>query len=133
MESSPHGVERDLDGVPYCVRHHCRMKQYSGRKKDRAAAHYVCPVPGCNETAKVIRIGQRSVPAEPMQCPQCRKHGKEIYLERMPKDKTQRSATSVRLWCPVCELTVGPLALPNQAAAYAQQVKRAAVGQIGDR
>jgi NAD-dependent dihydropyrimidine dehydrogenase PreA subunit len=129
----PSGVDRDLDGMPYCVRHHCRMKQYSGRKRDRAAAHYVCPVPGCNETAKLVRLGQRSIPVEPMECPECRQRGEKVFLERMPEDRTLRSSTSVRLWCPHCEYAVGPLALPNQAAAYNQQVRRAAVGEIGHR
>ena len=129
----PTGADRDIDGVPYCVKHHCRMTQYSGKTKSSARAYYRCPVPDCKATAKVVKLGQRAIPSAPMECPECRNHGQTVYLERMPDDRSAPSQTSIRLWCPVCEYKVGPLALPHQSVVHAHQSRRAGVRDIGER
>ena len=123
-------VAKDLDGVPYCVRHHCRMTQYSGRTKSNPKAYYKCPVPDCTETAKVVRHGQRAVPSAPLICPACFNRGETRYMERESKLST---VSSVVLRCPHCEDRVGPLAMPNQAAVHQFEQRRAGVREIGER
>src|SRR5512137_2557203 len=66
------GHAKDQDGVPYCLKHHCRMKSSSGGKKGSVAAYYSCPVPGCDHKAKRIRTVKESiVPPAPLACPRC--------------------------------------------------------------
>ena len=54
QESTP--VAKDEDGVPYCAKHHCRMKMSSGGKAGSPVAYYKCPVDGCEEKGKRMGV-----------------------------------------------------------------------------
>jgi len=114
-------VDRDNDGIPYCRKHHCRMKRASGGKKNSATKYYSCPVPDCEERGQVVRTPhERVVPPAPLACPRCSKHGKEVFCER------DRHATpmAVVLKCPACGWKSNALASPQLAALHASHVQR---------
>ncbi len=125
-------LAKDEDGVPYCVDHHCRMKQYSGRKKGSTAAHYRCPVPGCECTAKLIRTQRESVvPSSPVTCPHCSSDKSPVYCKQ---NKDRSTAAGVVLTCPSCNWSSNMLATPELAAQH-YNMRRAMqpVQGIGDR
>ena len=62
---------KDEDGVPYCVKHHCRMVQTSGGKAGSPVSYHKCPVEGCEEKAKRIKSAKPVIPADPLLCPRC--------------------------------------------------------------
>lgn len=101
---------KDADGVPYCVVHHCRMKQYSGKQR---TGYYKCPVPGCEETGKMIKSHTKAVPPLPLACPRCSKD-KPVYCER---DKRLSSQAMTILRCPRCGWKSNAMARPELVAA----------------
>jgi hypothetical protein len=125
-------IGKDADGVPYCRTHHVRMRQYSGKTKDNPKAYYRCPVPDCDATASLVRIGAKSVPSEPLTCPECRRLGKTVYMVR---DDRRSNHSAIVLACTACGYSVGPLALPHTGALLDYQRRRGtkSAGQIGDR
>jgi len=121
---------KDADGVPYCVVHHCRMKQASGGRKNSPTAYYSCPVPGCDEKAKRIKTPNESVvPPHPQRCPRC-PGKKPVFCER---DANNSTAASTILQCPQCGWRSAAMARPELAAAHLAQRQRPPVADIGDR
>lgn len=128
--SEPAIVTKDVDGVPYCAKHHCRMEQKSGGKKGSAAAYFGCPVPGCTETAKRIKTSRETVvPSSPQLCPRCSTDKKPVYCER---DNGVSTAASVVLKCPECGWKSNALAVPQLAAAMSAN-RKPHIHNIGDR
>lgn len=103
-------VDKDQDGVPYCVKHHCRMKQTSGGKKGSAAAYFACPVGGCDEKAKRIKTSRPIIPAEPHACPRCAKVSPRPIMERNAR---LSNAMYTILQCPHCGHKSAPMARPE--------------------
>lgn len=109
-------VDKDEDGVPYCVKHHCRMKQTSGGKKGSAIAYFACPVPGCQEKAKRIKVTKAVVPTEPHLCPRCHSVSPRPIMERDPK---LSNAMYTILRCPCCGHKSAPMARPEFVHGHA--------------
>lgn len=110
---------RDDDGVPYCRKHHCRMKAVSSGPKGSRKTYYRCQVDGCNESGVMVRQAKR-VPNEPQKCPHCEKAGRTTYCERdgdlvRAGSKKRRQPGMVVLVCPVCEWMAPALADPRMA------------------
>jgi hypothetical protein len=55
LRTTDETVAKDVDGVPYCRVHHCRMIQSSGGKTDNPKTYYKCKVAKCTETARIIK------------------------------------------------------------------------------
>src|SRR5437870_888699 len=72
---------KDSDGVPYCVKHHCRMQQTSAGKAGSPVAYFKCPVDGCEEKGKRIK-SVKSVPGDPLKCQRCAKLSPQPVMER---------------------------------------------------
>ncbi len=122
---------KDVDGIPYCRKHHCRMKQTSGGKKDTPQSYYGCPVSRCKETAKHIRSKVESVvPAKPLACPRCSTPKKAVHCER---DVQRSTAAMVILKCPKCSWKSNGMAVPQLAAAHFARNESEPVEDIGDR
>src|SRR4051812_38017204 len=80
---------RDVDGIPYCPLHHCRMTQASGAKSDNPKAYYKCKAPNCKMTARVIKTPDPRVMPDRLQaCPRCSGKKGEVICERDPKAST---------------------------------------------
>lgn len=103
-------VDKDQDGVPYCVKHHCRMKQTSGGKKGSVAAYFACPVAGCEEKAKRIKISRPIIPNEPHACPRCASLSPRPIMERNAR---LSNAMYTILQCPTCGHKSAPMARPE--------------------
>lgn len=100
QKDSPESA-KDLDGIPYCVDHHCRMVRVSGGKKGAPLSYYKCPVPKCGCTAQVIRTKRESVvPSEPITCPHCSTRAKKKPI--CIRNKELSSHGGVVLQCPEC-------------------------------
>lgn len=128
-QSAPVPTPKDENGIPYCLKHHCRMKQISGGKKGAPAAYFSCPVDGCEETAKRIKTAnESSIPAEPQCCPRCSKGDKRVVLERSQKHSTGYYSI---LACS-CGFKSSPMPRPEFVAVQ-RMAKRAAVENIGSR
>lgn len=129
VDSAP---AKDVDGIPYCRKHHCRMKMVSGGKKSSPTAYYACPVRNCDEKEKRIKTSVPGVvPPNPLACPRCSKGENHIYAERDPASST---AASVILKCPSCGWKSTAFAVPQLAAAHFASRKPAlADEQIGER
>lgn len=105
---------KDVDGIPYCRDHHCRMKRSSGGKRGSATTYYKCPVAGCECTAQIIKTKVESVvPPKPLACPRCTRDKKPVICERSKRHST---AASVVLQCPSCGWKSNSLAVPSLAA-----------------
>lgn len=121
---------KDENGVPYCLKHHCRMKQTSGGKKGAPAAYYQCPVDGCSETAKRIKTNnESSIPAEPQFCPRCSKGKDSVVLERSQKNSTPYYSILI---CSHCSFKSSPMPRPEFVAAQ-KAARRTNVEDIGSR
>lgn len=122
--------KKDVDGIPFCITHHCRMKQRSGGGKNKAV-YYVCPVKGCETKAQTVQI-ERVVPGKPTECPRCKP--KSIVCERSPERSS--GAFSI-LVCPGCGWASGPQ--PHPVFAEQDILRRqhgreeTPVANIGDR
>lgn len=103
-------VDKDEDGVPYCVKHHVRMKQTSGGKKGTAVAYFACPVDGCEEKAKRIKATKAVVPTEPHLCPRCHNITPRPVMER--ENKLSNAMFTI-LKCPCCGYKSAPMARPE--------------------
>jgi len=125
---------RDVDGIPYCPRHHCRMENASGGKKGSRTTYYACKVPGCDEKSQTVKSRLPGVvPSNPQLCPRCNKKGsKPVYCER---DKTVSTAMAVVLKCPACQWKSTAIATPQFAASHlaSRQIRREPVANVGDR
>lgn len=121
---------KDVDGIPYCRKHHCRMKLTSGGRKNGPTAYYKCPVPRCNETAQKIKTSREGVvPRQPLACPRC-SQDKQVYCE---KDDTASTAASVVLKCPSCGWKSSAFVKPHLAAAQLDRGRRTPTVGVGDR
>ena len=139
-DEQPVVAAKDVDGVPYCKTHHCRMKRYSGGKAGSAASYYRCPVDGCKCTAKIIRTKNEAiVPVNPVICTRCsdpetkgRKKRKIVVCER---DEKLSSASGVVLTCPSCGWRTSKLADPDMVARHLahRRMRRAGTPGLGDR
>jgi hypothetical protein len=115
-EQSAAAMAKDVDGVPYCRLHHCRMTQASGGKPDNPKVYYKCKAAGCTETARVIKTSDpRIVPDRLQTCPRCTRDDSPAICERDPKSST---AAMVILKCPRCGWKSTGLAVPQLAAAH---------------
>lgn len=103
-------VDKDEDGVPYCVKHHCRMKQTSGGKKGSSVAYFACPVGGCEEKAKRIKTSKPIIPQEPHLCPRCVAISPRPIMER---DNKLSNAMYTILRCPCCGHKSAPMPRPE--------------------
>lgn len=123
---------KDQDGVPYCVRHHCRMKHASSGRKGSKVAYYKCPVKGCDETAKRIKTGrEQSIPTEPRCCGRCVDgKGDPVVMER--DDRLSKPFYSI-LRCPACQAKTEPLPRPEFVASHGVARRRQHVPDVGDR
>lgn len=125
------GPAKDLDGIPYCRVHHCRMDQASGGRKDSPTAYFACPVPECKETGQRIKTPRESiVPRSPLACPRCSKQESPVYCERDTKCST---AASVILKCPDCGWKSNAMAVPQLAAAHFARRHTEITAGVGDR
>lgn len=111
-------VDKDEDGVPYCVKHHCRMVRVSGGKKGSPVDYYACPVSGCDEKAKRIKGARAVIPNDPQLCPRCHSVSPRPVMERDPKLSNMMYSI---LKCPCCGHKSAPMPRPefvhNHAAA----------------
>jgi len=122
---------KDVDGIPYCRAHHCRMKQKSGGKKGSRTAYYSCPVPGCGEKSQMIKTKHPGVvPPQPLVCARCSDKKKKVYCER---DKDCSTAAAVILRCPSCGWKSNTMAVPQLAAAHFSRQSTMLVSGVGDR
>lgn len=125
------GHAKDADGIPYCVLHHCRMKQVSGGKKGSGAAYYACPVPNCEQTAKRVKTNSPGiVPPNPVTCQRCSTDRKPVFCERNPRRST--AAHSV-LSCPECGWSSTAMVRPELVAAELTRRNRMPAEEIGRR
>lgn len=125
---TPH---RDVDGVPYCPKHHCRMEQASGGKKDSPTVYYKCKVRECDEKDQLVKTANENiVPPQPLACPRCTGSKGPIYCE---KDTKSSTAAAVVLRCPCCGWKSNMMAVPQFAAAHAARKNEAPVEEIGGR
>jgi hypothetical protein len=108
---------KDLDGIPYCPQHHCRMKQSSGGKKDSAVAYYSCQVPKCDESGKRIKTRfEAVVPTAPLKCPRCTRGKRPSQIVYCEKSAELSTASYTILVCPRCGWKSNALARPELAA-----------------
>lgn len=123
---------KDVDGIPFCRKHHCRMTQVSGGRKGNPKSYYKCRVAGCDETAQHIKTNNEGVvPREPQACPRCSKVGKPVYCERDPKASTAAMAV---LKCPSCGWKSTAMVMPQLAAAQlAARRPQPLEANVGDR
>lgn len=122
---------QDENGIPYCLKHHCKMKQSSGGKRGAKAAYYSCPVKGCDEKGKRIKTAtESSIPSEPQSCPRCSQGKKLVVLERHPKHS---SPFYTILACPNCGHKSQPMPRPEFVAAQQRERRRGAFAGVGDR
>jgi len=125
QESTP--VAKDEDGVPYCAKHHCRMKISSSGKAGSPVAYYKCPVEGCEEKGKRIKTAAAKIPADPLKCagltPQ----------PVMERDATASNAMYTILKCPVCNHKSGAMPRPEFVASHERNRKQIQVADIGAR
>ena len=124
------GNGKDVDGVPYCRIHHCRMKSRSGAAKSKGKDYYACPVDGCEERGIRIRSVATIVPPSPLPCPRCATDKKPVYCERDPKRST---ATGVVLVCPKCRYNAGMYAVPQLEAMRLARRHEEVIDGVGDR
>ena len=103
-------VGKDEDGVPYCAKHHCRMKTASGGKKGSPVTYFACPVDGCEEKAKRIKTTKPIIPADPHPCPRCSGVSSRPIMERNQK---LSNAMYTILQCPCCGHKSAPMARPE--------------------
>jgi hypothetical protein len=129
---TPDENTRDVDGIPYCPMHHCRMIQASGARTDNPKAYYKCKAPNCKATARVVKTPDpRVVPDRLQPCPRCSGKKGDVICERDPKAST---AAMVILKCPVCGWKSTAMAVPQLAAAhFARGRKPEAIEEIGAR
>ena len=118
------------DGVPYCAKHHCRMKQTSGGPKGSLVAYYKCPVDGCEEKGKRVKAKASLIPAEPLKCHRCASLSPEPVMER---DERASSPMYTVLKCPVCGPKSGPMPRPEFAARHDEARKKMPVEELGAR
>lgn len=139
LDDEPQAAEtapaKDVDGIPYCRKHHCRMKQVSGGRKGNATAYYACPVKDCDCKQQIIKTNRPGVvPPQPMTCPPCENLRKtEVVCERDDKAST---ASMVILRCPNCGWKSGGMAVPTLAAAHfahRERPQRSPEPEIGER
>lgn len=123
-------VDKDEDGVPYCVKHHCRMKQYSGSKKGSSVAHYSCPVDGCTEKSKRIKTSKPIIPAEPHVCPRCSSIKPRPIMERNAR---LSNAMYTLLQCPCCGHKSAPMPRPEFVHNHAQARSAITEPELGAR
>jgi hypothetical protein len=125
---APATPAKDVDGIPYCPKHHCRMEMASGGKKGSPTSYYRCKVDGCDEKAKRIKTDRPGVvPAQPQECPRCN----GVICER---DPASSNGAKVVLKCPCCGWKSTALAVPQLAAAMFAGRRTAAVEpMVGDR
>lgn len=125
---------KDVDGIPYCRVHHCRMIQSSGGKSDNPKTYYKCKVAKCTETARIIKTSKPSiVPDQPLGCPRCSKDNSPMICERDQKSST---AACVILKCPACGWKSTAMVVPQLAAAHFARGGRSSlppVEEIGAR
>ncbi len=99
----------DVDGVPYCRKHHVRMRRTSGGTGKKV--YYKCPVEGCDARGQVIRTKvKKIVPQKVTICPRCKG---DIVCER---NERLSDAMKVILTCPGCSWNSGALTLPHVEA-----------------
>lgn len=120
---------KDSDGVPYCVKHHCRMKQTSGGKAGSPMAYFKCPVDGCEEKEKRIK-SPRSIPADPLKCPRCLGLSPQPVMERDAKVSTMMYSI---LKCPCCGHKSAPMPRPEFVANHSRNRGLPKVEEIGAR
>lgn len=125
VEDAP-AVETTEDGTPYCVVHHCQMKQTSGGKAGSPVAYYKCPVDGCEEKGKKVKPSKSVIPSEPHRCPRCETHP---VLER---DAKLSKLTYSILRCPVCGHKSAPMARPEFVAGY-ERARGVTIETLGGR
>lgn len=121
---------KDDDGVPYCAKHHCRMKQTSGGKAGSPVAYHACPVDGCEEKAKRVKTARPSIPAEPLLCPRCAGINPRPIMERDAKVSTQMYTI---LKCTCCGHKSQPMPRPEFVANHAKARGVVSVDDIGGR
>lgn len=121
---------KDEDGVPYCAKHHCRMKIASSGKAGSPVAYYKCPVDGCEETGKRIKAAAAKIPAEPLKCYRCAGLHPQPIMERDPKASTPMYTI---LKCPVCKHKSGAMPRPEFVASHERNRKQMPVSDIGAR
>jgi len=126
----PAPVAKDEDGVPYCAKHHCRMKMSSGGKAGSPVAYYKCPVDGCEEKGKRIKAAAAKIPAEPLKCHRCAGLNPQPIMER---DLTASTPMYTILKCPACKNKSAPMPRPEFVASHERHRKQAAVADIGAR
>ena len=128
QESTP--VAKDEDGVPYCAKHHCRMKMSSGGKAGSPVAYYKCPVDGCEEKGKRIKAAAAKIPAEPLKCHRCAGLNPQPVMER---DASSSNAMYTILKCPVCNHKSGAMPRPEFVASHERNRKQVQVADLGAR
>lgn len=127
----PQAPAKDENGVPYCLKHHVRMKQTSGGKRGAPAAYYSCPVDGCEETAKRIKTTRESsIPSEPHKCPRCSRGKSVVVLERSKRRSTGFYSI---LECPECGYASSPMPRPEFVAAQVRRTNREQIADLGER
>jgi hypothetical protein len=91
-------------------------------KSDKAATHYACPVPDCDEKSKRARPAVK-VPAEPMRCQNRSCAGTPNFLEVNEK---LTNLANLHMQCPNCGQGVKvprPSFAPRMAGTREQQVE----------
>lgn len=121
---------KDVDGMPYCPKHHCRMRQTSGGPAGAKIAHVCCPVDGCSQKAKRVKSQRCLLPLAPMTCQRCSGLSPQPIMER--SDKLSTGMYSI-LQCPVCGHKSAPMPLPEFVVNHQLSRGRVLVEDIGTR
>lgn len=129
-QARPAAAPKDDDGVPYCPKHHCRMRQTSGGKAGSPVAYHKCPVEGCEEKAKRVKSARPVIPAEPLYCPRCSGVRPQPVMERDPKVSTQMYTI---LKCPCCSHKSSPLPRPEFVVNHARARGVVPTEELGGR
>ena len=123
-------VEKDESGVPYCAKHHCRMRQTSAGKAGSPVAYFKCPAEGCDEKGKRVKSTKSVIPSEPCVCQRCARLDSRQVMER---DVRLSTAMYTILRCPGCKGTSAPLPRPEFVENHARSRGRAPAEELGSR
>ena len=121
---------KDVDGMPYCQKHHCRMRQTSGGPAGSKVAHVCCPVEGCTEKAKRVKSQRCVLPLAPLVCQRCAGLSPQPIMERADKISTGMYTI---LQCPVCGNKSSPLPRPEFVLNHQRSRNIVTVEEIGKR
>jgi len=120
-------VDVNENGTPYCAKHYCKMRRVSGGNAGSIVDYHKCPVDGCDEKAKRVKLLKSVIPSEPLRCHRCPTHP---VMERADKISTGHYTI---LACPGCGTKSAPMPRPEFVANHARARGLKPVEDLGSR